>query len=410
MIPNRKTSSQGIEVNRGPARAWRAPGHPQGCLITMAAMEDLAAKLGIDPLEFFLKNLEHANGELRRVYREELLVAAEMIDYKKKAHPRGDKTPGPIKRGLGLSIHTWGGAGHTSACDVTIHPDGSVVASIGTQDLGTGTRTAVGIVVAETLGLPLAAVQVNIGRSTYPPDGASGGSTTIGGVSSSSRRAAAAALDALLAKAAQELSVEAARLEAADGRIQEIGNAAKSIPWKRACALLGQTPITQQGKHEGAGRTELTSSGVGGAQIADVSVDVETGIVRINEIVAVQDCGLIVDRKTAESQVLGGLIMGVSYALYEELIYDPLTGRLLNPDMEFYKLAGLGDVGKLRVHMMTGKGYDERGVIGLGEPPVISPGAAISNAVANAIGVRVPILPLTPDVVLAALAKGGSRP
>ncbi len=120
MIPNRKTSSHGIEVNRGPARAWRAPGHPQGCLITMAAMEDLAARLGLDPLEFFLKNLQHTSGELRRVYREELLVAAEMIDYKKKAHPRGDKSPGPIKRGLGLSIHTWGGAGHSSACDVTI--------------------------------------------------------------------------------------------------------------------------------------------------------------------------------------------------------------------------------------------------------------------------------------------------
>ena len=89
--------------------------------------------------------------------------------------------------------------------------------------------------------------------------------------------------------------------------------------------------------------------------------------------------------------------MGVTYALFEEAIYDPTTGRMLNPDMEFYRLAGMSDVGKLQAHMMTGKGYDERGVIGLGEPPVISPGAAISNAVANAIGVRVPSLPLTAD-------------
>jgi xanthine dehydrogenase YagR molybdenum-binding subunit len=80
---------------------------------------------------------------------------------------------------------------------------------------------------------------------------------------------------------------------------------------------------------------------------------------------------------------------------------------MLNPDMEFYRLAGLSDVGTLKVRMMTGPGYDERGVIGLGEPPVISPGAAISNAVANAIGVRVPTLPLTPDRVLAALEAGG---
>jgi xanthine dehydrogenase YagR molybdenum-binding subunit len=167
-------------------------------------------------------------------------------------------------------------------------------------------------------------------------------------------------------------------------------------------------PLTVRGKNPGPG--SLTNSGVGGVQMADVSVDVETGVVKINKIVAVQDCGLIIDLKTAESQVYGALIMGVCFALYEEKVMDAKTGRMLNPNMEFYKLAGIGDIGELVVHMMTGKGYDERGVIGLGEPPVVSPGAVISNAVANAIGVRVPTLPLTPDRVLAALeskAKGG---
>ena len=142
--------------------------------------------------------------------------------------------------------------------------------------------------------------------------------------------------------------------------------------------------------------------------MADVSVDIETGIVSINEMVAVQDCGLIINLKTAESQVYGALIMGITYALFEEAVYDSKTGKMLNADMEFYRLAGINDVGNLKVHMMTGKGYDERGVIGLGEPPVISPGAAISNAVANAIGIRVPNLPLTPDRVIAALQKGGT--
>jgi xanthine dehydrogenase YagR molybdenum-binding subunit len=142
-------------------------------------------------------------------------------------------------------------------------------------------------------------------------------------------------------------------------------------------------------------------------QIADVSVDTETGLVRINRMVAAQDCGLILDMKTAESQVYGAMIMGVCYALFEEKIMDEQTGRMLNPNLEFYKLAGIGDIGELVVHMMTGPGYDERGVIGLGEPPVISPGAAISNAVANAIGVRISTLPITPDKVLAALEKGG---
>jgi len=127
----------------------------------------------------------------------------------------------------------------------------------------------------------------------------------------------------------------------------------------------------------------------------------------MNEMVAVQDCGLIIDLKTAESQVFGALIMGITYSLFEECVYDPKTGIMLNADMEFYRLAGLKDVGQLKVHMMTGNGYEERGVVGLGEPPVISPGAAIANAVANACGVRVPYLPLTPDRVLTALQQKG---
>ena len=121
-------------------------------------------------------------------------------------------------------------------------------------------------------------------------------------------------------------------------------------------------------------------------------------------MVAVQDCGLVINEKLAESQVYGALIMGVSTALYEERVADPVTGRVLNPNMEFYKLAAIADVGEFKVHLMPGPGYDERGVIGLGEPPVISPVAAIGNAVANAIGVRVPQVPFTPERVLAALA------
>jgi xanthine dehydrogenase YagR molybdenum-binding subunit len=143
--------------------------------------------------------------------------------------------------------------------------------------------------------------------------------------------------------------------------------------------------------------------------MADVSVDTETGVVKMNKMVCVQDCGLVINLKTAESQCYGAMIMGIASTLYEEKVMDPTTGRMLNPNMDFYRLAGIGDVGDLVVHMMTGKGYDERGPIGLGEPPTVSPAAAISNAVANAIGVRVPFLPITPDQVLAALNPQGGR-
>jgi xanthine dehydrogenase YagR molybdenum-binding subunit len=243
---------------------------------------------------------------------------------------------------------------------------------------------------------------VEIGDSKYPPDGASGGSTTVGGVSSSTRVASTNALNELFSKVAPSLGTTADKLEAVGGHIRVIGDAHKSIPWKQACAKLGATPIVAMGQRN---RT-LISSGVGGAQMAEVSVDTETGVVRMEKMVAVQDCGLVIDLKTAESQVYGACIMGTCYALHEEKIMDQQTGKCLNPNMEFYKLSGLDDIGEISVHMMTDPSIEKRGVIGLGEPPVISPGAAISNAVANAIGVRVPELPMTPDRVLDALGKG----
>jgi len=119
--------------------------------------------------------------------------------------------------------------------------------------------------------------------------------------------------------------------------------------------------------------------------------------------VAVQDCGLVVNPWLAQSQIHGGIIMGISTALFEERIMDAQTGRMLNADMEFYKLAGIDDIGDIVVHLDIREENDKRGIIGLGEPCAIAICAAMGNAVANAIGVRVPNVPLTPDRVLTAL-------
>ncbi|MFZ0924149.1 MAG: xanthine dehydrogenase family protein, partial [Candidatus Acidiferrales bacterium] len=401
-VPNLRAKYTGVLTNIGPARAWRAPNHPQMALISNSAMEDLAAKLNMDPMDFMLKNIDLA-GPHAKIYRDEFPIAARLMDWKAKWHPRGQGGSGVIKRGLGLSIHTWGGRGNMNNAQVVIHPDGSVETNMGSQDLGTGTRTVINIVTAETLGLPLDGVKVNIGDNRYPPAAASGGSVTVSSVSTSTRMAATNALNELLAKVAPSLGTTPDKLEAWNGKIQLLGDPSKSIPWKQACAKLGTASITGTGRTNNA----LMSSGVGGVQMSEVEVDTETGIVRMIKHVAVQDCGLVIDVQTAESQLYGASIMGICYALFEEKIMDQPTGRCLNPNMEFYKLASIADIGEIVVHMMTGPGYDERGTIGLGEPPVISPGAAISNAVANAIGVRVPELPLTPDRVLTALGKGG---
>jgi len=405
-IPNQRKEHTAIRNNIGPARAWRAPNHPQAAVITMCALDDLAAKLNMDPLEFLLKNIELATKDRQNTYREELGIASDLMGWKQKWHPRGQSASGNVVRGVGLSMHTWGGRGHASDCDLTLHPDGSVDIKLGTQDIGTGTRTTILIVAADTLGIPMDAIKLYIGDTLYPPSGGSGGSTTPGGVSSSTRRAAVDARDALFAKVAPALTAQPEDLESVNGTVRVKSDPSKSLTWKEACSKLGAMPITVRGKNPDKSKPpDLTNSGVGGVSMAEVEVDTDTGIVKAKKMVAVQDCGLIIDLKMAESSCYGALTMGISYALFEEKVMDETTGRMLNPNMEYYRLAGLNDIPELVVHMMTGKGYDERGVIGLGEPPVISPGAAISNAVANAIGVRVPFLPLTPDRVLAALGQ-----
>jgi xanthine dehydrogenase YagR molybdenum-binding subunit len=126
-------------------------------------------------------------------------------------------------------------------------------------------------------------------------------------------------------------------------------------------------------------------------------------------MVAVQDCGLIINKLCCESQVAGGVIMGVNYALFEEIIMDRHTGRQVNPDMEFYKLGGMKDMPHIIVHMHDTPQMAARGVIGIGEPPTISTCAAVGNAVFNALGVRVPFAPYTPERVLAALATKGGK-
>src|SRR4051794_13469726 len=186
--PSSRTHSE-VFVNCGGARAMRAPGHPQGCAVMEAAMDDLADKLGIDPLEFRLKNLVEVDNvagassgqavNRSEVYRAEVKMGADLIGWRENRKPRGQNGKGPHRRGLGMALHQWGGGGARDkqvAC--TISPDGSVELKAATQDIGTGTRTILAIIAAEVLGLNVGDIRSNIGNSTFPPGQPSGGSTT----------------------------------------------------------------------------------------------------------------------------------------------------------------------------------------------------------------------------------------
>ncbi len=404
---NYRRTSTNVYVNADRARAWRAPNHPQACAISQTAYDDLAAKMGANSLDIFMRNLKNIDSRQKaEVYAEEMKIGAKLMDWEAKWHPHG-KGPakGSVVEGLGLAIHEWGGVANSSDCRLKIYPDGGVESYCGTQDLGTGTRTVCAIVLAETLGLGVDDVKVNIGSSTYPVSGASGGSTTVGAVSESHRRASQDAIAQIFELAAPKLGADAGSLEAADGRIRVKGNPDKSLSWKEACGLLGMKPLEVTASHKRGDKSPLSNEGVGGVQMAHVAVDKETGEVKVKKVVAVQDMGLIINPKCATSQIHGAVIMGIAYALFEERILDPQTGAFVNAELADYRLPRLGDIGEIVVSLYEPESERARGVIGLGEPPVISTGAAISNAVCNALGVRVPVLPMTPKRVLDTLSK-----
>jgi xanthine dehydrogenase YagR molybdenum-binding subunit len=301
-----------------------------------------------------------------------------------------------------MGCHKWGGGGlPIEKMLVEINADGTVLVQSSTQDLGTGNRTVLAIVAAEVFGLKPEQITVQIGESQWATSHGSGGSTTCPSTAPVTLIAATMARDDLFAKIAPVLGAKPEDLVCADGKVAT-KNGEKSLTWKEAVRKLGMEKISALGT---AGLNRLQSNGVGGCQFAEVEVDSETGFVRVKEVVAVQDCGLIINKLACESQVAGGVIMGVNAAMFEERVMDQATGRMLNPDMEFYKLGTITDMPKIKVHMFDDPISQSRGVIGIGEPPTISTMAAIGNAVFNALGVRVPNAPFTSRNVLAALAK-----
>ena len=395
-FPNRRRTHKDVYINTGQQRPMRAPGHPQGSFVTEVLMEELADRVNMDPVEFRIKNLPpQAPNAMWGAY---LRRGAAEFGWDKR-HKTGDPAPGPIKTGMGVAINTWGGGGRgPSQARCEIASDGLVVVKCGTQDLGTGTRTLIAVIAADTLGLPASAIRPEIGDTMFPISGGSGGSTTAAAVSPAVRIAVVNALDALKEKVAPTLGVEPAGLVAAGGRIHVRDNPSKGLAWNEACKLLATQPISVEGSWQ-PGLSSVTTSGV---QFAAVSVDVETGIVKVTRVLAIQDCGLVVSRLTAESQVYGGIIGSLNFALFEDRILDRNTGQMVNPNMEWYLLAGMSDVPRIDVRLVD---QPERGVIGIGEPPTVSTAAAITNAVRNAIGVTVRSLPLTPAKILQTLAQ-----
>ena len=409
--PNFSSAQYDVFINAGPSTAMRAPGNTPGAWGLESAIDKLAEKLGLDPVAL------RDRIDPSPVRREERRIGAERIDWSRRHAPGAD--PGPIKRGLGMAQSLWGANVQTTASiEVRLRRDGVVEAYSGVQDIGSGIGTAIQQTIAETLGLQPSQIAIHIGDTNFPAGPPSYGSRTTASITPPARVAAWKILQALFAKAASALNADPGDLLARGGFIETRSDPKRSMRFAEAAALIdgGTLSVTETrsedygGFKRSMGEAALAQQDLGGVQFAEVAVDVETGIIRVERVVATQDCGRPLNPLLLESQIHGGVLMGLSYALFEERILDRATGRMVNANLEQYKVAGPREVPQIDVTVIENyQGRSATDAYGIAEPANIATAPAIGNAVYNAIGVRLRALPMTPAAVLAALGRTPSR-
>lgn len=386
-----------IMLSHCPARPQRAPGYPQASFPLEGMLDELADKVGMDPIEF--RKLNDPRPTRHAMYDRGM---PEIGWERRKA---SGTWPGVAKRGFGVGAAQWHNNGHaTSSAEIRIYPDGKVETRMGIQDIGNGNRTFLVDLTASSMGLDRRFVTGLLGSTIYPFGPASGGSVVARSVAPPIMAAAEKAKLKVIDLAAKELGEAADSLDLKGDAIVAKADGAKKMSWEDACRLIAEDHLTLIGEWDDRFHGKGESDGVA---LAEVEVDTETGVVRLIKLVVIQQCGVPVNRKIVESQIMGGAIQGISYTLFENRIINVENGAMVNANMESYKIAGTADMPEIVPIIDVPDGTT--GVRALGEPPIIGVPAAIGNAVANALGARVFSLPITPDKVLAALrAKGGT--
>jgi CO/xanthine dehydrogenase Mo-binding subunit len=365
-----------VYTNRTVSGNFRGPEFPQGYFGIQSMMDDVAAKLKMDPAEFILKNMT-------RKFRDEVPYTVysledcmrrgmELVDWKRRWRPAGSDT-GAIRRGLGVSFMAFrSGIGRSNAV-ARVNAKGEYSIHVGVTDVGAGAKTTMGLIAAEALGVPLSKVEVVWGDTDRCPYsvGESGSRTTI-------------MTGYAVVEAAKDLKKQ----------IEE-----KGLPKGDDVLIASASPNpTMQGQ---AVRNAF------GAHFCEVEVDAELGRVRVVRYVAVHDCGRIINPLTASSQIIGGATMGIGMALHEDMLYDRRSGAPLTAGYYGARVMTHRDAAPIEVVFIeTDDGYGPYGAKSMGESSKVPAPAAVANAVFNAIGVRMKDLPITRDKIIAALGSG----
>src|SRR5271167_3671509 len=396
--PNLLTEEYDVFINAGPGAAFRAPGHPQGCFAFEQTIDELAVKLNMDPLALREKIDE---SPARRVERQ---LIVERTNWRNRKADGSD--PGPIKHGMGIAQSVWYRfVNMNSSCEVRVSRDGSVELMSAVQDLGTGTKTMLAQVVGEEFGIAPANIVIRIGATRYPIGPDSGGSVTAGSITPAVRDAAYQAKRKLFAAVAPALGTTADNLAIQNGRVVFKNDASRLFTLRQVTAKLPTDQISAQATRVAEYSKERLT--YGGVDYVELAVDTETGRVHVEKVFGAHDCGRPINPLGVISQINGGMLQGISYALFEQRIMDPNAGYMLNANLENYKILGAREVPEIEIALVENYiAQSSTDAAGIGESAgIITLAAAIGNAFYNATGVRMRKIPMTPANVLAALGK-----
>jgi CO/xanthine dehydrogenase Mo-binding subunit len=415
--PNVRTQTTDVYINAGPARPFRAPGHPQCAWALEQMMDALAEAIGMDPVELRLKNIpsySQARGNLPYTstgLRQCLEEGARAFGWKearqKAAESRGS---GHIRRGVGMAGGLWvvGGGRPPATVVVKLFADGSANLNMGASDIGTGTKTVMAMVVAEELGVPVQKIQVeNADTGTTQFTTPSGGSKTVPSESPAVRAAAFSVKQQLLVMAGKDLKASPSELELKGGSVVVKDDSGKEIK------ITNISELKERGVVLGVGtrgpNPEKQWVNPFSAQFCEVEVNMKTGEVKVVRFLGTNDSGRVMNRLTFECQVFGGITMGIGLALTETRVLDGnQTGKMLNRNWHDYKLPTALDVPADMVSLpieLDDPWCNSAGAKGLGEPATIPTAAALANAVYNATGVRMTSTPMNPLQLCQTLAS-----
>ena len=392
------TEENDVFTNAGPGAAMRAPGHPQGAFALEQTIDELAVKLNFDPLDLRERIDPHP---VRKVERQ---IVRESALWKSR-NPVANADRGPVKRGVGFAQSVWYRfVSMDSAAEVRVHKDGSLEVLSAVQDIGSGIKTVMAQIMAEQFGVPPEKIAVKVGDTNYPVGPSSGGSMTTLSLTPAVRDAAWQASQKFLEDIAPAFGTTGGDLELVDGEVRSKSGKMQPVSFKRAAAKMKTDQIAVQSKRvPDYDRSKYLT--YGGVDVAEVEVDAEIGRIHVKRVLSVHDCGRPMNPAQTISQINGGILQGISFTLFENRLLDPDYGLMVNPNLEQYKIAGSRETPEIDVRLVEAYiGQSSTDASGIGEAAgVVSIGAAIGNAVYNAIGVRIRQTPMTPAVVLAAL-------